>query len=234
KIHLTHDPGIVGRQVVTGYPKLDVYLEDSPASCDIWPNCSDDRTKIIYAPHHSLPKEALKISTFHWNHDLILDAAKNNPNTQWIYKPHGRLKYVVEKNKVMTLSEYERYVAEWSGMENANVYDEGDYYDIFRTSDVLITDSGSFLGEYMPTGKPIIWLISDLAEVELNEVGSELSRGFYKVRNRDEFLDVFDDVVLRGNDPLKNLRAEIVKSAFFLKMKSAEAVKSYLSLEFGL
>lgn len=234
KIHLEHDPGIFGRQVVTGYPKLDVYLDPVPQRCDIWPNCEDSRKKIIYAPHHSLPKEALKISTFHWNHDLLLGLAKEHKNVQWIYKPHGRLRYVVEKNNVMTLTEYEHYVKEWATQDNTNVYDQGDYFDIFRTSDALITDSGSFLGEYMPTGKPIIWLISDKATVELNEIGKELSRGFYKVRSREELMHVFEDVVIKGNDPLKNLRMKIIKKSFFLKKKSANAVVDYLKSKLNI
>jgi CDP-glycerol glycerophosphotransferase (TagB/SpsB family) len=234
EMHLKHDPGIAGRQVVTGYPKLDTYLQPAPASCDAWPDSSGNRTRVIYAPHHSLPKEALKISTFHWNHDLLLDTAKRHKDTQWIYKPHARLKYVVEKNGVMSTSDYEQYVTTWREMENTSVYDEGEYFDIFKTSDVLITDCASFLGEYAPTGRPIIWLVSDVAAIKLNEIGAELSRGFYMVRSREEFVKVFDDVVVQRRDPLRELRMENVRKVLYLGRSSAAAVVDHLKSELGM
>jgi CDP-glycerol glycerophosphotransferase (TagB/SpsB family) len=213
---------------------LDTYLQPAPASCDAWPDSSGNRTRVIYAPHHSLPKEALKISTFHWNHDLLLDTAKRHKDTQWIYKPHARLKYVVEKNGVMSTSDYEQYVTTWREMENTSVYDEGEYFDIFKTSDVLITDCASFLGEYAPTGKPTIWLVSDVAAIKLNEIGAELSRGFYMVRNRDEFVKVFDDVVVQRRDPLRELRMENVRKVLYLGRSSAAAVVDHLKSELGM
>jgi len=50
----------------------------------------------------------------------------------------------------MTLNEVESYYAEWHNLSNGFVYDEGDYFNIFKSSDALITDCGSFLAEYLP------------------------------------------------------------------------------------
>lgn len=233
EIHLKYDPSMEGRQVVTGYPKLDVYL-DPIGECNIWPEESVDKKRIIYAPHHSLKRSALRISTFSWNYNLMLELTRRyKAETQWVYKPHGRLRFAVEHNDIMSSREYIEYLEKWEQQGNTTIYDEGNYFDLFRTSDVLITDCGSFLGEYFPTGKPIIWLVSDIAKVELNEVGEKLSKGFYKVRTKKELIDTFEQVVIKGNDPLKELREIIIKEIFPLNQKSAEAVADFLMTNFN-
>ena len=233
KIHLEYDPSMDGRQVVTGYPKLDVYL-DPIGECDIWPE-DNDKVRIIYAPHHSMRKNALKISTFSWNFNLLLELTHlYREHTQWVYKPHGRLKHSVVENDVMTDKEYATYIDKWDSQKNTTVYDEGNYFDLFRTSNVLITDCGSFLGEYFPTGNPIIWLVSDNANVELNPIGERLSRGFYKVNTRKELIEVFHDVVIKGNDPLKEYRQEVIREIFPLEEKSTTTIIKYITDTFKI
>lgn len=227
KIHLRYDPSISDRQIVTGYPKLDVYF-DIPSEICGWKESSSNKRRVIYAPHHSMKKDALKISTFSWNFNLLLDLSRvYSEKTEWVYKPHGRLRYSVVDSKIMTKKEYELYVLKWLNQINSTVYDSGNYFDLFRTSDVLITDCGSFLGEYFPTGKPIIWLQSDNSAVKLNEIGEKLSESFYKVRSKSELVDVFQRVVINGEDPLKDKRLETMNEIFPRKERSTDLILKY-------
>jgi CDP-glycerol glycerophosphotransferase (TagB/SpsB family) len=236
-LHLNHDPSSFDKIVVTGYPKLDVYLEqESIPSCSIWKGNHDKNgvtKKIIYAPHHSVGKEKLKMSTFEEMHDVMLKIAKKERETQWVYKPHPRLEYSLIKNGLMSKSEYRKYVNAWDNLENAIVYDSGNYFDIFKSSDVLITDCGSFLAEYLPTENPIIWLVSK-DSIGFNSVGAELVDCFYKARNTSEFVNVFQSIVNERHDPLKQKRLEAKELLFPVKGKSATAIVDFFESYFGL
>lgn len=227
-LHLKHDPSAYDKLVVTGYPKLDVYLSELPDGLPaIWPVPDPSVRRIIYAPHHSLQKNSLRMATFPWNHKFILDLARNTPQLQWVYKPHPNLKYNVSRSKLMTRDEYLQYEEAWSKLSNATVYDHGQYFDIFRTSDALITDCGSFLAEYLPTGKPIIWLAS-ADSVGFNPVGASLAEAFYQVRSLPELQSVFDKVVIGRGDYLESVRLRAAQRLFPQNGKAATAVVEHL------
>lgn len=209
QMHLEYDPSAYNKIEIVGYPKLDSYLKEPKgrAEVDIWKHPDEvNRKRIIFAPHHSFGNNTLRMATLRWSGAEIQRlVTQTEYDTDWVYKPHPNMKYSIWRSKVMTEAEYKMYVADWRHGVNSTVYDEGDYFDLFRSSDVLITDCGSFLAEYLPTGNPIIWLISDKS-VGLNAVGEALSEGYYKARNADELRAIFDMVVRRGEDPLREVR----------------------------
>ena len=84
----------------------------------------------------------------------FLELAKKHPEYSFVVKPHPALRYKCISEKFLTEQEYDDYIAQWNSLENATVYTDGNYFDIFKTSDVLITDSSSFLAEYFYSGKP--------------------------------------------------------------------------------
>lgn len=197
--------------VSVGYPKLDVYLN---------PVCSDSRQywkdsskiKIIYAPHHSFRKTEANIfrwGTFNRNYKLILNLAKSHPETTWIFKPHPMLKKVVVDEGIMNEKEVNEYYAEWEKI--GNVYDSGDYFDIFKTSDLMITDCGSFLAEYLPSHKPLIRLVNQDG-ISLNKLGEQFSNCYYNAKSDEEFLYFFKELVVNNNDYLYTLRNEKAES----------------------
>ena len=233
-MHIQHDPSAYNKILVTGYPKLDVYLDEGElADCDIWKgsDSSKEIKRIIYAPHHSLGKDQLRMSTFDWMHETMLELAVKTKGVQWLYKPHPNLKYSVEKNSVMSRSEYKKYEQSWANLPNGVVYDQGEYFNIFKTSDMLITDCGSFLAEYLPTKNPIIWLIAENT-VGLNAVGEKMASSFYNVKNLQEFKEVFSELIEKGEDNLKDERLKAAEMLFPVKKKSSEVVVDYLKKVF--
>jgi len=165
---------------------------------------------IIYAPHHSLGKDNLGMSSFAWSKEAIDRLRSRHSDRRWVLKPHPGMRSSVIRNGVMDTAEYDEYLASWSEREMSTVFDQGEYFELFRRSAALITCSGSFLAEYLPTGKPIIHLDSGRS-VGFNDVGERLSRGFYKAASAEELGEVFEDVVIRGNDPLKAVREELAR-----------------------
>lgn len=211
-MHVEHDPSANDKVVVTGYPKLDVYLQKAPSRSDVnaWKHSHlPSRRRVIFAPHHSVERNSLGMATFPWSGAELARLRDRHEDIDWIYKPHPRMGFALQRARLMDADEYAAYLEGWEQSANSSVYDDGDYFDIFRSSDALITDCGSFLAEYLPTEKPIIWLISDNT-VGLNTVGKYLSEGFYHVRSIDELRRVFYQVVIDGEDPLLDIRKRAI------------------------
>lgn len=236
-MHLKEDPSAFDKIEVVGYPKLDVYLGKpvDRAGVDIWKNHEDvARKRIIFAPHHSFGARTLRMATLRWSGpEIERIRGQLGSRADWVYKPHPNLKNTVWRSKVMSADEYQMYVAGWEHGENSTVYEGGGYFDLFRSSDVLVTDCGSFLAEYLPTGKPIIWLAAKGA-VKLNSVGASLAEAFYVARNAEELREVFESVVVRGEDPLKELREQKIAQVMPFGKPSAQIISEFIHRSFAL
>jgi hypothetical protein len=199
--------------VATGNPMLDVYVE--PVKHNPWRDSS--KMKIIYAPHHAfISEKRLGFATFEWNGKQILYMAKHNLHTEWIFKPHPSFRKKVIKAGIMTENEVADYYNEWEKI--GQVFDIGDYFDIFKTSDLMITDCDGFLTEYLPTGNPVI-LLSTKSVRSL--VSNKSSRHYYKVFNMTELLSTFEMLVNQRIDPLKEERR---KDSMEITLNSAENI----------
>ena len=82
-------------------------------------------------------------------------------------------------------------------------------WKLFDTSDAMIDDSISFVGEYLYTGKPMLFL--ERPEQRFNELGKKIIDAHYKVKGTDYYeIDTFlEDVVLAGNDTRKDIRQRV-------------------------
>ena len=212
----------IENMVEVGYSKLDKYIEKKSVNINIWK--SPEKYKIIYAPHHSFDKK-INCSTFIENGNFILNLAKRHPETTWIFKPHPRLKYALIKNNIMTEKEVEEYFKEWE--EIGTVYTQGDYFDIFKTSDLMVTDCCSFLGEYLPTGKPVIRPIHAGA-LPLNKLGEKIVEGYYNVNNNEELENTLIDLIKNKNDYKKEIRQNTIPEIIDFKEKSAQKIYNYI------
>jgi hypothetical protein len=208
----------VHNAIATGHPVLDVYNE--PVKNNPW--YDSKRYKVIYAPHHSFSTRSLQWATFAWNGRQLLQMAKDNPHTEWIFKPHPWFKKNIVKIGIMTMQEADQYFSEWAQI--GQIYDKGDYFDIFRTSDLMITDSGGFLTQYLPTGNPVIHLIGSNESVR-GIVGRKSSQHYYKVHDLIELESTFDMLVNQHKDPLK---VERKKDAAEITYNAAENIMNVL------
>lgn len=200
--------------VVVGYPKLDIYN-------DLEKNTQDKKT-IIYAPHHSYNR-GLKIGTFNKNGKEILEFAKQHPEFNWIFKPHPDLKEVLYKDKRFGKEFSENYYAQWASI--GKIYDKGNYFEQFMTSDILITDCDSFLLEYMPTLNPLIRL-ERKGSAKLSPIGKKIVKGIYRVNNFSECASILKRLDTPNQDTLKEKRIEITDSILRkTKFASANIIK---------
>lgn len=208
--------------LITGYPKLDFYQQPLKQIHPAWKD--PQKTKIIYAPHHSLDNRLL-LATFDKNGKFIQDLAKSHPETTWIYKPHPRLKFALIKSGIMTEDEYDKYVEEWARI--GTVYMQGDYLDIFRSSDAMITDCSSFLAEYLPSKKPLIRLINPKG-MSLNKLGEKVVSGYYSAHNNKELLEFFNKVIIQKDDYKRAKREKLIEEIFDFNESSASKIYKFL------
>ena len=208
--------------VVTGHPKLDVYMNYTSS------DYKASKHYVIYAPHFSVGKSILGFSTFDWSGQFMLEYARKHPEINWVFKPHPRLKGHFQEQNYMTKEEIDNYYDEWAQV--ALVYDEGDYFDIFKNSDAMITDCGSFCTEYFFTGKPLLHLISENSK-QHSALNRLVNANHYSISNRETLEKYLDEVVINKNDFLKDVRSKALNDIFQNKLDSASNVINHIKKE---
>lgn len=207
--------------VVTGCIKMEM-LDNAT----IVENKNTNKINIIYAPHHSLEQDSLMFATFLDSGKYLLEFAKKHRNEiNWIFKPHPRLKYSLIMNNLMTESEVNTYYSKWENL--GTIHNTGNYFDIFKNSDAMITDSISFLAEYLPTNKPIIQLTNP-KHYPYNKIGNTIEKVLYKAYSQEEFKQIFDNVILSKNDYLKDNRTSIISEIYDKSKSPSELILNHL------
>lgn len=209
--------------VVCGQPKIDAYLKPINFSNIIWK--TKNKKRVIWAPHHSFyDVSVLKFGTFPWNYKFLYNFAKIHPEIEFILKPHPNLKRQLVHYGLMSIEEMREYFQNWENLPNSQIYEMSDYFDMFRTSDLLITDCNSFLYEYLLTEKPVIHLINENS-VGHNEYGQKIISGYYPVKNLQELESKLNLILFEEQDPLLSVRKNVIKNEL---IQPNEGVAKYI------
>lgn len=204
----------------SGFPKMDYFFGEREYTEEqirkIWKIPSaigvNEMKKIIIAPHHTIdPSELVVFSTFARNAYFWLYLAKKyQDRICFIFKPHPNLRMKAVRCKYFkSYEEYEAYIEAWQALPNARVSEEEGYLDIFATSDGMIMDSASFLGEYLYVNKPLLFLTRE--EQAFNVLGKKAVSGYYTAKGEDYIaIEQFvERVILQGGDTMKDRRHRI-------------------------
>lgn len=190
---------------VTGYPGCEVYLRDDYSPKGVWRNQESPRKRVIWAPHHTI-EGTFSVSTFLDVCDVMIDVArKYHDKVQFAFKPHQLLKF-----KLIAMWGEERtnsYYRQWETMPNCQL-EEGDYVDLFIGSDAMMHDSCSFTTEYLYQRKPVMYLLKNNPQDVFNDFGIMSFNQHYHGRTREDIEHFIEEVVLGGNDPLKESREQ--------------------------
>ena len=112
------------------------------------------------------------------------------------------------------------YYDKWDNLDNGQ-FKSGDYVDLFLTSDALIHDCGSFMAEYLVVGKPALFMIRKESVMEQwSTFGQQAIEVHYQSRNQQQLIDFIENVVLKGQDEKKEMRAEFVNNTLLNKNKA--------------
>ncbi|MCQ2182441.1 MAG: CDP-glycerol glycerophosphotransferase family protein [Bacteroidales bacterium] len=187
--------------VVVGALGEENLMRDDYKPVDVWK--SQDRTKkrIIWAPHHTVDYLFNFSNFLVYCEEMFRIADKYKDSVQFAFKPHPVLKF-----KLINLwgkEKTEEYYRRWSELGNGQLA-EGDYMDLFLTSDALIHDCASFTAEYLFTNKPVLFMVRDEnVEKHWNTFGKECFARHYHAADMGQIESFIEEVVIDGNDSMK-------------------------------
>lgn len=221
-----------GKNVVCcGSPKSDS-LFNTAGESQYWKDTSHNRKRIIWAPHWSVLTHG-RMSNFDRYYMAFIDYLRHHPNIEIVLKPHPLLKArltdaatktrlsfnnssYTETDCLSTAESFDAFVSEWRSLPNANYMDDGDYNELFASSDAMILDSVSFMAEYMISGKPMCFCVREpLPELQsrlgFNEFSRDLQSAMTIASNWDEIVSFIDKIVTDNDDGLQERRRQVVE-----------------------
>ncbi len=179
--------------VLTGYPKFDVLRER--------PRSKLDRPIIIWAPHWTigLAYPQLNYGLFDKHCMDMVELIRSLPACDFIFKPHPNLAHALKQTTFMDDEAYALYLTLLEQLPNCRIWKHGDYAELFHDSSMMITDSISFLAEYLITGHPLLFLERQ-DRIQLNDLGEDLIKLHYKGSTIDDIKGFINRQLTDQND----------------------------------
>ncbi len=193
--------------ILTGYCKMDEFITYQKAI--------RQRPKIIIAPHHSVGKVELALSTFLQYSTFFLSLPARYPQIDFIFRPHPLLWiHLVQRNfwKEQQIGEYIQQISSYPNVE----YQNGEnYLETFANSDGLIHDCGSFSAEYLFTGNPCCYLLKSPSMTKQNSncFHRQCLAVHYQAYQEQDIIRFIEQVILNKQDPLKEQRYKFYEQA---------------------
>lgn len=196
--------------VITGHPTTDHFLFEEPI--DVWKPQAIRKKRIIWAPHHTIRRDTTPpgTSNFLTMATLMEDIAERyESQLQIAFKPHPRLFCALCEHPDWGKAKTEAYYNRWRNRSNTQL-DEGDYKDLFMTSDGMIHDGGSFIVEYHYAQKPALYVTDNLEGrlKELMKYAQEALQAHYLAKDNEEVERFIEHVILEGNDTMQSQRKD--------------------------
>lgn len=192
---------------VVGYPMYDE-LKDLKETGYQWKINDKTHKKIIWAPHHTIPGDdsIIKFSTFLiFAKDMLDFAAEYKNSIEIAFKPHPQLRPALYKHKDWGKEKTDNYYNIWKEGDNTTLI-TAEYADLFKSSDAMIHDCGSFIIEYLYVNKPVMFLTNYNRKKQCNEVGKKALDCHYQGTTRNDIETFIKHVVLEGYDSMKEKR----------------------------
>lgn len=147
---------------IVGYPPLDVLMSENneETSDSVWKKQETACKRVIWAPHWTIPGSG---SWFNFSTFLLVAEAmqelvsRYRGRIQFAFKPHPLLKNTLYQQPDWGKERTDAYY-EWWNLQPNTQWESGAYAALFRQSDALIHDCGSFVNEYLCVNKPCMYL----------------------------------------------------------------------------
>lgn len=195
---------------VTGHPRGERAAVGAAADTAKISERAAGRPVILWTPHFSVATSR-KWSSFLDNHEQITAEMDARPHMFFLLRPHPFF-----FSRLASLPDWgpER-ARDWlnsvNRRENALIDEAADYRAAFENSTAILADAGSFLVEYLLTGKPICYL-TGTEDIGLTQEASEL--GCFYNGGDAEAISGFLDRIEKRDDPLAAARANAADRYF--------------------
>lgn len=216
--------------MLSGYPKMD-FLAHIP------PRPKRERKLIIIAPHHSIYEAQLAIGSFLQNYDILWQCMQKYKDIDFVFRPHPLLFQQLVREDFWGEQKTKEYFDKVCSLSNVTYSTQGDYMEIFAYSDGLIHDCGSFMAEYLYTGKPCAFLYRD--NLNPQEVWTDFGRKcagvHYSIYNADDIDRFIQSVIILGNDSKKVQRTTFAKNEVMINYPYAtQTIYEFLKQTFEI
>ena len=190
-------------------------MQEEYEAKDVWKPQEKKKKRIIWAPHHTVDYLFNFSNFLNYCEDMLRLAEEYKDEVQFAFKPHPVLKFKLIN--IWGLEKTEAYYRRWEEMENGQI-EQGDYIDLFKTSDAMIHDCASFTVEYLYAQKPVLFQIRDeKVKDEFNTFGQMCLDQHYLAYSIEETERFIRDVVIAGKDPKKAEREQFYKQYLYPK-----------------
>lgn len=195
--------------LVTGYPSIDLFASTIETGKD-WKSKDTKLKRVIWAPHHSIEGQTglIRFSTFLLYCEFMLKLAEEyKDRVQFAFKPHPLLLPALYEHPDWGKEKTDAYYEKWANGKNT-VLVNGDYIDLFKSSDAMIHDCGSFIIEYLCVNKPVMFLGTYDRESQSNAVGKKAYACHYEGKTGRDIKHFIEDVVIGGKDSMSEKRMQ--------------------------
>lgn len=207
--------------VLSGYPKIDDY---TPIQKD-----KNAKKNIILAQWHEF-KNFIKFA------DVYLDLPRKYPTIDFVYRPHPLAFYFLVEKGYWTQKQVDVYLEKMLSYPNVRYSTEGDYYETFAKSDGIIHNCSSFRSEYLITGNPACYVeINSDVHKNFNSICNKSIENYYIANCEKDIHKYIEDVILNGNDPLKEKRLDFIEKSIKVHYPNNSLyILNYLKEQFGV
>jgi len=227
QLKIKHNYNHGSNVVVSGNPLADYFFDGHTPSEDIWPVCNPKLKRIIWAPHHSIfPDDWLDYSNFLEIADSMVEIARRySDKVQFVFKPHPMLREKLYRAESWGFERTDAYYNSWKEMPNT-AFANGNYVDLFMTSDALIHDCSSFTAEYLYVNKPVMFVSGKDKIDTFNSFADECFRMHYHGSSVQD-IESFIRNVIEGVDPMEQQRSAFIKENLLPKENKTVAQTIY-------
>ena len=216
-----------------GYFKMDALATAAP-----WPR-NGNRKRVLIAPHHSVEggaNDALALSNFQRYADYFLALPEKHPELDFVFRPHPFLFTVLSKPGKWGESKTAGWIARMRAHPNVRWSDEGDYFPAFASCDAIIQDCGSYLAEWVYTGKPCCFMLKSPADVEakFTPLGRDILSRCYLAYDEPDIESFLRGVVEGGSDPKAAARDEFRGTVMVNYPHAADAALASIKKALGV
>ena len=175
--------------ILSGYSKMDSLKKFSSPK--------NERIKILIAPHHTIKglNATLQLSNFLKYSDLILRLPDLYEDVDFIFRPHPLLFINLINKGIWTREQINDYIAKIKS--SGIIYSTGgDYLSLFNECDAIIHDCGSYMVEWLYTGKPCCYVVENEKKLrkQLCLLGNKALDLHYLAKSEEEIIDFIRNV----------------------------------------
>ena len=189
--------------VVSGHPKFDLLDTDSTnqLSAKLAEKIAQRKT-VLWTPHFSVGEPATW-STYKLYGKFILDEMARRADLFLLIRPHPMFFQAMQQHDIWDEDGEQKFRPAVKDSANMALDENLDHRLSFSVSAALMTDVGSFLLEYLPTDKPLLYLHHPDG-LGMND-DKELVQYLYTATDSMDIRNFFD-MVARDEDPGKSER----------------------------